>query len=566
MPTLAPARFVDSPSRSVSASTLAQQNWMRNHQALSRNQPNTAAILGSIEPADLEWVYARDGTLTAIEPSGRWWGDCSVPLLAGRVLLKTLQAGPAGSCVLLPGNAGLLTAARERIGTCTPLFVIQPDVRIARMIFTCGDFSSQIDRHRLWTCTGPDWAQQLREIFAEHPGLATPMQFIRTRLAAEEVIAPLITAAQDVFSSVLTERTAQIAELNAHPAERDPDRILLIGGTEFRLWDQGTSVLNDQLRQHSSGLGLRIHPFDTDDPMNGAPIALLGAANDCGAIVSANICRADSNQILPHEIPWISWMTIAGAPPFATAGPRDALILADPAWRSIARQAGWPDDRVKVCGWPVAGSIAAQSEAARSEAARSELAMIANTRSLEIPPAIAQFSSHRLLWELIEEELLDHPLIVERAEDYLTDRAGQLNITDDVLDRRAFVQELIIPAYQQGLARLLVKAGLPLALWGQGWEGLEEFAPLARGSLADRAAFDAAVAESAALVFCWPERAAHPIEMTGRPLVHRAGNDRGQFLRNAQRSLAGNPRRPPIEPHDRDSLARIVLAFIQSAK
>ena len=104
------------------------------------------------------------------------------------------------------------------------------------------------------------------------------------------------------------------------------------------------------------------------------------------------------------------------------------------------------------------------------------LALICDTRRIEIPPTVKSYSSHRLLWELIEEELHTDPLAVEKIDDYLTDRAAQLNIAVDALDRQAFIEGLIIPVYQQGLARLLIAAQLPIALWGNGWKNLPEFA------------------------------------------------------------------------------------------
>ena len=562
MPTLASGPSLELPLSIVSAAAVADRAWVQNHDAIASSQPAVAASLAAVELPELEWVFARDGALSAIESTGQWWAGCSIPLLAGRTLLKTLDTGPAGSCFLSPDHAGLVVAARERLNACTPIFVIQPDAQIARMILSCADFAFEIHRHRLWFFTGPDWAEQLRNVFATHPGLATPMQFIRTRLSAEDVIAPLIACAQDVFSQVLSDRIAQISELIAQTVSRDMGRMLLIGRSEFRLWEQGTAELLHQLQNHAGNKTDRssVLFFDTDDPMNSAPIALLRATRECGMIVSANIARADSNQVLPREIPWISWITTASAPLFTTAGPRDALILADPAWRIIARQAGWPDDRVKICGWSVKDSPMSGNRTFK------QLALIVDTACIEIPAAIAQFSSHRLLWELIEEELRDNPLIVENADDYLADRASQLNIARESLDRRAFVFELIFPAYQQGLARMVSQAGLPLSIWGKRWNEITEFNALSRGPVWNRAALTSAIAESTALIYCWPERAAHPIELTGRPVVHRSGTNRAQFLQNAERTLARSVRKPPMIPRTGASLRTVVHEIIAECK
>jgi hypothetical protein len=575
MPILAPVFLAES----VSAARVVEQNMARNLGALAASQPLVADQLAEAALGK-QWVFARDGSLTAMEADGRWWADCSVPLLVGRALLKTLQAGHTGSCLLAPGNAGLVVAARERIGRCTPLFVAQPDLEIGRMILACHDFSDEIRRHRLWLVCGPQWAEQLRDIFGRHPGLATPVQFIRTKLSPETLIGPMVADAQAVFSDVISGRSQQIERMRSDPrGEKDVRNILLIGGCEFRLWDDGATALHEQLSTALAGSG-SIKRFDTDEPLASSPIALLEAAAARGSVVSANLCRPDCNNLISLEIPWITWMTRAGAPPFETAGPRDGLILADAAWRDIARRAGWPDDRVRIAP-PCAGKVQSAKCRVQTEEGRSTLVfpaphsalcthtsavtlgLLDNTRKIEIPASVKQFSSHRLLWDLIEEEISASPFAVENIDDYLTNRSGQLNIAHDALDRRAFNEQLILPAYAQGLARILLAARLPLALWGEGWGELEEFAAAARGPLTDRHAFHEAIARSTSLVYCWPQRTAHSIDFAGKPVVHRTGNDAALFIRDAQRALAGKTHAASNEDQ---TLGRVIVEMLTQNK
>jgi hypothetical protein len=531
----------------------AQQNYRRNHSALVKNQPEAAALLDRVE-LDLEWVYARDGSLSARHTDGRWWGDCSVPVLAGAAVLKSLDPQQTGSCLLAPSHAGLVRAARERCGLSPALFVVQPDAEIARVILSTHDFSDQIAAHRFWMLTGPEWADHLRTLLEKFPGLAVPTRFIRTQLTTDDEIAPLIKIAQDVFSPVLADRTRHLSKLQDEPVPKvNPNQILLICGSQFRLWDDAPRVLREQL---SAGVetDFTLHDFDTDNALCGSPLALVQAARECGSVVSANLCRADCNHLISTQVPWITWVTVAAVPAFEAAGPRDALVLADPNWRAIARKAGWPENRIRICGWP--------ARPARTDSSSGELDLICDTLPIEIPPQVKDFSSHRLLWELIAEELAADPLAVEKIEAYLTDRARQLSIEIDALDRRSFVDRLIIPAYQQGLARVLITSGLPIAIWGHGWKVLPEFAEKSRGTVTNSEQLEQAIAGSAGLIYSWPQRSVHPMDAMGKLIVQRSGRDQAQLINNARRVLSGAG---IVSRSGNAPLDRVILDLIETA-
>jgi hypothetical protein len=535
----------------------AQANFRKNHRALLKNQPAVAALLEQVQ-LDQQWIFARDGSLTAKHTDGRWWADCSIPMLAGRAMLKTLEPLQAGSCMLAPAHAGLVHAARERMGSSAVLFVAQSDPEIARMILSCHDFSDQIAKHRFWIFSGPDWANQLQSAFDRFPGLAIPTRFIRTTLTTDEAIAPLVAAAQEVFSAVLSDRTQQLASIQSQPpAVNDPRKILVICGSEFHLWDDGPTVLRDQLSALAAD-DLNLHCFDTDDALCGSPLALLQAARESGSVVSANLCRADCNHLIPTQLPWITWITQPAVPAFESAGPRDALVLADANWKPLARKAGWPENRVRICGWPD------RMNQSRSSHWAGSLSLICDTVPIEIPATVKDFSSHRLLWDLIAEELAADPLTVEKVDEYLADRARQLNIEIDAIDRRSFINGLILPAYQQGLARLLIANELPIKLWGHGWPAIPEFSPSSQGPITISEELDHALNASTALIYCWPERCAHPMDATGKPILHRSGQDRHQLLRSARQIQNSTKPAPGPTTADRP-LARVILELLNSA-
>ena len=98
-----------------SAQGAAQLCWESNHRALRHATAGCRGI-GGCAPGS--GMGLRPRRFDHRVEDGRWWADCSVPLLAGRSLLKPLTDEPVSSCQLAPPHAGLVRAARERIGRC----------------------------------------------------------------------------------------------------------------------------------------------------------------------------------------------------------------------------------------------------------------------------------------------------------------------------------------------------------------------------------------------------------------------------------------------------------------
>src|SRR5687768_1986901 len=96
--------------RATSAQLLAACNWQRNLAALSETQPEVAPLL----VAEVEWVFGRDGALTA-QQGGKWWGGCSVPQAAAEELLRTLEITSAMACFLAPAHGAQVATALRRL-------------------------------------------------------------------------------------------------------------------------------------------------------------------------------------------------------------------------------------------------------------------------------------------------------------------------------------------------------------------------------------------------------------------------------------------------------------------
>jgi hypothetical protein len=521
----------------TTAEIQANANWSANLAALSITQQSLCESLRNI-PVDLTWVYARDGSLTGMTPDGKWWADCSVPLLAGRSLLRSLEPSNLMSCYLAPAHAGLVQSARERNGDEPAMLVVAPDPVVLRVILSSYDFSAQIASHHLWFVTAENWADQAKQLFENYPGLPTPGRFIRTKLTPDEIIDPMIAEAQHILSAVMNDRTRQIETIRTQsPKLKNTAKTLVIAGSRFRLWDDAPAILLDEFSNGSTNL--QIQRFDGDDPATSAPLALATAAADCDRIISANIARADAANLVADDTPWITWITRLPIPKFAHAGPNDRLIVADPIWQTTAEKSGWPSHRVTVCGWPY-------RPVPVSKNTEQSLVILADTQPIIIPPSIEDLSSHRVLWEMIEAELAGDPLSFgDDAIGFLDIRSRQLNIDVDTVDRRRFIDLLLLPAYQQGLARLLMQAGLTLQLHGRGWDELDEFRSIAHGPVLSRDQFLGVVSNASALVHIWPIRHAHQIDSLGKPVVYRTGRRKETFVRQATMALRNEANAPP---------------------
>ena len=521
----------------------AEANWLANLAAFETTQTRLASCLRDSKPPCFEWLFARDGALTAMLPGPRWWGACSVPLAAARFMLRSMQIHGNVACFLSPQHAAQLSFALQSMEARQAIIALVPDPSTLAVILSCGDFSTEIGAHRLWFACGEHWDQELRRLLIERPGLPTPQQFIRPVLADSSAVDALIGPAQNVFA----EQNARRADLvRSHvntwkPRRSSQIRVCVLTRSLFRLWDDAPQVMADVIQQHlpppSPGLpgeGTRDHDsmsivIDCDDPASASTLAIAATAcND--AILAADLSRADMPDVAHRQVTWITWITKPKIPPAVSAGPNDALLVADAQWVMNARSAGWPSGRVAIAGWPPQRSLPSEIPV------EPVLALIADTRTLEPPASVCDYSSHRLLWERIAEELTRNPqLIGENSEQYLSRLMSEHRISPEGFDRRTFLESLIVPAYQQGLARMFREAGLPIRLYGNGWDRYENLAADSRGPVTSRDQLHGIAAASAGLIHAWPWSHAHPIETLGRPVLRSLGRPRETVLRDAQR-------------------------------
>jgi hypothetical protein len=506
---------------------LAACNLTANLRAIGQHQPWLSAQARSIAP-NLTWLFGRDGALTGMLDGVRWWAGCSVPLAAARFMLASMDVRGTVGCFLDPLHASQLRVALDRLHQRQAVLAIVPEDQTLAVLLHAEDFSADIRAGRLWFSAGPEWESQLRGIFKDQPGLPTPVEFIRPITANPEAVSALIEPAQCVFADASARRGEEMKALCAgwQPARRPASQLCLLCPSEFRLWDDAALALGEM---DFSSAGISITKLDSDRPTSASPLALGSAAAACDAVLTANVFRSHLPGVIPQAMPWITWVTTPRIGAAADAGPNDRLLLADPSWQSIAHQLGWDEARLDVAGWP---------RPPLSDPPARQISVLADIPSLDVPKRLEEYSSQVLLWELIRDELSRDPfLAVEEIDGYLDSRRARFQIGDDGFDRSVFIDHLMMPAVQHGLARRLVRDRMPVRLFGRGWETVEGLASFHGGIITSREELMHIVAASAALVHLWPWQSGHAVESMGRPIVRSRRLD--EFLSHARAARNG---------------------------
>jgi hypothetical protein len=508
---------VDASCAAVTPSTAALRadaNARANRAALAKAQPAVGQLLAA-QHAELEWRFARDASLTAMV-DGHWWGGNSLPARSAAVMLKDVDATAAASCMVAPVHAAQIRCLLDRTEPQQATLIVQPDLLAACVAMGCENFADDIAAGRLWWAVGPDWADQLDHLLASLPGLAIPTRFIRTSDVTDAAANPIITLAGQVFGRHTSARNERVAQLRNAGARRSScvARICVVGGSRFRLWANAPGTLRDTLlRTTPQQTAVSWHVVDTDSPITNSPLAIAAAASASDAIVMADVGRANYPNLLASDLPWITWATTPGLPGFSGAGPRDRLLLADPAWQAAATAGGWPPDRIAVATWPTVERVVPPVR----------LVLLVDIGDMSPPAFTEEFSSHRLAWEAVRAELTRDPLVASAdVNAYLDRRLRSAQIDPASVDRLAFIEKLILPAFAVGVATVLMNATLPLAIYGKGWESTA-CRDGARGELTTRAAFEQAV-QGAALVRPWPVPFRHEIDAQGVPVITPAGS------------------------------------------
>lgn len=481
-------------------------------------------------PADATAVWGRDGSPT-FRTGETWWTQCSVPRAASKALLEAFRPTSSVACFLFPFHPAAVREALDMTSSQQAVIALLGDIDLS-MFLSCEDFSADFASNRLWLVRD---AAGLEALLQDRRGLPVPGIFIRTPGTDDALVKTGVDSCQAVFSRI-RERNEQHAEQirrTPRTLSRPAQRLLVATTNRFKLWDDAQVALRDIA---SAMDGMEMMNWAIDDPASMSPLHLLEQSSKADALLAADFFRGDAHGVLPSDLPVITWVTQPRVDTYTAASKLDRVLLADPAFRKLARQAGWPDAQVEMAARP--------TTLLPSPPPGSRLALIADTLPLSIPPEIEDFSSHRLLWERAESELRTDPLrIGTDIAGYLDRMRIEMHIAPEGFPTVTIAERLVVPLWQQEVARRILGAGLPLKIYGSGWDKTEVSSAVA-GSICSVQDLRKAVEQAAALIVPIPVAYAHPAEACGRAAL-RASGDLASFLRRAAAAVA-SPAKPAI--------------------
>ncbi len=403
--------------------------------------------------------------------------------------------GPSGGARLLER----LLAAQPRLfmTKTSPLYVAEPSLGMFRMRARLFDLSGPLAADHLLWFVGEDWAQRLASFLRAQPGIHPPVEarVLAGGLDGEAVRRVLQEAFlwRQAESGRLAEEAARIfqgrteGDWRAAFAEGARTRVLLV-----------TSRFTTVLQHVTKDLQRAFQDL-------GCEAITLLEQRDCQLLSSLEIrqkllsfrpdlvffldhLRAQGEGLIPPEIPYVCWVQdrlpcLFEKDWIAQLGPRDFTFSMWPAMTRDLLAAGYPE----VLPLPVAADASTYRppEGPPPPGLRCDVAFVSNLQALR------PMTSYPGLVEEAERILRAEGIGYRDPEFYeslLARLEKTLGLTVGAGDREAVLFHLSFDVerwvQRTGPVRWARQMGLDVRVWGKGWEASEEFAPLARGSVA----------------------------------------------------------------------------------
>ena len=485
---------------------------------------NCRALRLTLATPTLDVCTARDGSPTA-RRNGDWLAGCSVPRRAAEVMVRNSSWTGPTVCLLLPSHGQQIEAVLAKLGPPHGLLVRAGSRDQLADLLACCDVADAATAGRLFV----SWDDaSLRQVFAEHPGLAVPQQMVRLPDADAAAIAA-VTAETRTTLADSAQRVTQRAAAARVSVGQPSDRWCVLATQSFELWNDAG---------HALARALDVPCLDPQTPTTASAAHLAEAVAESAAVIAADSGRADNPTIARPDRPWVTWITRPCVPAYLAACPQDAVLLADPAFAPLARDAGWPEDRVAFAAWPAAALPTTPS---------APLALLADLADTAPPPSVADASSRQVVWEAIVDELTRDPFALGSDPARYVARAParlKLALTDD-FPTRLFLDRCVAPALLLGTVRWLARQGVAFTIHGSGWAGHADLTPLVHDPVRERAAFRTVVAGAGALLDPFATATGHPVRSLGVPLVRTFGRTPQAVLQDCTAARGGRPLSTP---------------------
>jgi hypothetical protein len=488
------------------AAELAKSNYRRNLEALASTHPWLEL------PPDLrdglEWVFARDGSLTAFSGGTGFLHGCSVPRQLAEQLFRGLELIGRVGCYPLPMTSHHLAVALERLQPSQALIAYLPEISQIDIFLGLNDFSRDIRSGRLYLASGSDAGAAVLEVLQAFPGLAIPSQFIRTPVPDPLPVEKAMREVQSSIAPLLAQRRQQ-AQAGVE-ATTPTHGLCFIAPLGFRWFDDGGRLLAT-LKTESDIL------LNPDQPACSSPEFVAVQAATRNILVVPDRSRGELPFPVSRLSTVVTWMTLARVPSASGRAPGDLLLISDPQFRASAVRAGWPEATIHLAARP-------HPDRPASEPGR-HLLLACDLLPLDAPPQVQALSTHSLFWDALSREVQADPSILgQDPAGFLERQRERHGISDEGFARHLFLDYLLDQAHIRGVARVLAAADVPIRIFGRGWETIPELSRNVAGTI------DTFEALRQELDGCWavlnphPRPEMFPEEDSGAHVLSRRGS------------------------------------------
>jgi hypothetical protein len=518
-------RHYELPVDGTRAARLAHENYRANRSAVRDIQPT---LLGAVpeELPDWEWIFARDGSLSARLPGRAWISGSSVPRALAERALQKLEA--KGLCIgfVVPAHAQDVVVALSKLAPEQTLLVVHPADSFLIQLLACHDFSADLRSRKFILAVGPAWQREFADTFTRHPTLVPPHQLIKLPYASPRFVERVFGSIEHLIHQESQSHQQKLRAMSIGMAGTSTSGLLLAAGSSPRLWSSLTGHL---LSVAAANDAADVSTLDTSDPTTASAMALARAAQSKSALLTADVGRADLPELLPVSKPWIAWCSHGRIPKRVESARRDKLILSSAQLLEPALRAGWNKSDLRV-GLPIEiPPIAADAKPT----------MIVDFVPPHVPAAFNEFSSHRLLWEFIDSQLSADALFSNSPlQQTIPSLLAKFNIDPQSFPFDLLVRQLLEPAFARALAKQLVKRGVDFRLVGSGWDSEPELT----GVRSSVNCLNDALAGASCLIDMFPGQRLHRQHFVRRPVVPTWGRSWSALLRDLAR-----PQSLPVE-------------------
>ncbi len=462
--------------------------WQRNLGALRTVDADLADRLASVPlPAEAVPATGRDGspTFKLRTPDGeRWLGHTSMPTVSGPALLTNFDPGEGN--VLLAGIGQGIEARllAERLGSDRAVFVLEREPAMLALALRVHDVSRVLEEGRLVLIVGDDVGEALVRFLVDHEGYLTPERMVGwpwlDQAQTDEASLMVQRSGGEVArrrSAAMADRVGKLQEIYAdrRPLPDSPRTLVICPLVEPRSCRLARDIL--------TGLGELDWPADAwlgDSPRSAHPLALARRIVEFrpDVVVLIDTVRAGFGQVLPASMPVASWITpwVRFGPTLADGvGPDDEAFAMTGAVMGRLADAGL--DRARARWLPPSVPALPAGLDDRDRAAEHDVVAVVDASPLSPDAHALTLESHQAVWKIARRWIEEHvesytddqiERVLQQAESASGARFGDASSREAFGDRINTVlgQTLV----RQAVLEAVQRAGVNLAVWGQGWQ------------------------------------------------------------------------------------------------